>query len=161
MGRPTRHPPRSSEDTGLDQPPDISLQMTDSDWTCKHDPARAPCSTAARSRQRLLCKCGLATTHATLGPSKHPSVSRPTRTGPMPRRDKVTTSPVQRATTSNCTVSIYTATRSAPLPAVSLLNSTVDGQLPFLHGPSHLDNYSRAVSDLASSRLHAHCCIAH
>ena len=87
VGRPTRHPPRSSEDTGLAQPPDISLQMTDSDWTCKHDPARAPCSTAARSRQRLLCKCGLATTRPTAGPSKHPSVSRPTRAGPMPRRD--------------------------------------------------------------------------
>ena len=87
VGRPTRHPPRSSEDTGLAQPPDISLQMTDSDWTCKHDPAGAPCSTAARSRQRLLCKCGLATTRPTAGPSKHPSVSRPTRAGPMPRRD--------------------------------------------------------------------------
>ena len=92
-----RHPPRSLEDTGLGPTPrhpasvdrlGLDLQRRSRRSSMQH----GGLITAATPSQVLL-----ATTHTTLGPSKHPSVSRPTRAGPMPRRDQVNTSPAQRA----------------------------------------------------------------
>ena len=39
----THHDHLKTRDWG--HPPDIPLQLTDSDWTCNVDPAAAPCST--------------------------------------------------------------------------------------------------------------------
>ena len=91
------HPPRSPEDTGLGPSSRHPASVDRLGLDLQRRSRRSPMQHGGLITAATPSQVRLATTHTTLGPSKHPSVSRPTRAGPMPRRDQVNTSPAQRA----------------------------------------------------------------